>query len=63
MTACPARRYHFSTQQRPPAETAERHFFSIDFELVYEPFFADFGPLNLACTVRPNPGHPCCLCV
>eukprot|EP00249_Psilotum_nudum_P021677 c28198_g1_i2 orf=1171-2874(-) len=26
--------------------------FSIDDELVYEPFYADFGPLNLACTYR-----------
>lgn len=26
--------------------------FSIDKELVYEPFYADFGPLNLACTYR-----------
>lgn len=26
--------------------------FSVDSELVYEPFFADFGPLNLACTYR-----------
>uniref|UniRef100_A0A0D6R8Z1 protein-tyrosine-phosphatase n=1 Tax=Araucaria cunninghamii TaxID=56994 RepID=A0A0D6R8Z1_ARACU len=24
--------------------------FSVDDELVYEPFYADFGPLNLACT-------------
>lgn len=24
--------------------------FSVDNELVYEPFYADFGPLNLACT-------------
>lgn len=26
--------------------------FSVDKELVYEPFYADFGPLNLACTYR-----------
>lgn len=25
---------------------------NIDSELVYEPFFADFGPLNLGCTYR-----------
>ena len=24
------------------------HFFNVDNELVYEPFFADFGPLNIA---------------
>jgi len=28
------------------------HFFSIDTELTYEPFFADFGPLNLSNTFR-----------
>lgn len=26
--------------------------FSVDKELVYEPYYADFGPLNLACTYR-----------
>jgi len=35
-----------------PANTAKSHFFSIDNQLVYEPFFADFGPLNLAMTYR-----------
>ncbi|KAG6550352.1 hypothetical protein Mapa_008315 [Marchantia paleacea] len=32
----------------PRAGTA----FCIDNELVYEPFFADFGPLNISCTYR-----------
>jgi len=27
-------------------------FFSIDTTLHYEPFFSDFGPLNLGCTYR-----------
>jgi len=35
-----------------PKNSQTHHFFSIDTELVYEPFFADFGPLNLASTFR-----------
>mmetsp|Transcript_97057 Transcript_97057/g.216485 ORF Transcript_97057/g.216485 Transcript_97057/m.216485 type:complete len:430 (+) Transcript_97057:140-1429(+) len=35
-----------------PKQTAKSHYFSIDTELVYEPFFADFGPLNLGMTYR-----------
>ena len=35
-----------------PKNTAKSHYFSIDSELTYEPFFADFGPLNLAMTYR-----------
>lgn len=35
-----------------PKNTQTHHFFSIDTELVYEPFFADFGPLNLSSTFR-----------
>lgn len=35
---------------RPGGSNA--HYFSIDTELIYEPFFADFGPLNLAMTYR-----------
>lgn len=31
-----------------PKNTMKSHYFSIDNELIYEPFFADFGPLNLA---------------
>eukprot|EP00742_Colponemidia_sp_Colp-10_P000985 GILJ01001067.1.p1 GENE.GILJ01001067.1~~GILJ01001067.1.p1 ORF type:complete len:559 (-),score=93.03 GILJ01001067.1:393-2069(-) len=36
----------------PPRTTSTQYFFSIDNELVYEPFFADFGPLNLGHTYR-----------
>lgn len=32
--------------------TLETHYFSIDDELVYENFYADFGPLNLAMLYR-----------
>jgi cell division cycle 14 len=35
-----------------PKNTAKSQYFSIDNELVYEPFFADFGPLNLGMTYR-----------
>lgn len=35
-----------------PKSTLKSHFFSIDQELVYEPFFADFGPLNLSMVYR-----------
>lgn len=31
-----------------PQNTPRTHFFCIDRELTYEPFFADFGPLNLS---------------
>ncbi|XP_015188512.1 PREDICTED: dual specificity protein phosphatase CDC14B-like isoform X5 [Polistes dominula] len=31
-----------------PKSTTNTHYFSIDDELVYENFYADFGPLNLA---------------
>ena len=40
----------------PSPESARRtssaHFFSIDSILLYEPFFGDFGPLNLGCLYR-----------
>lgn len=35
-----------------PKNTLKSHYFSIDNELVYEPFFADFGPLNLSMIYR-----------
>mmetsp|Transcript_77363 Transcript_77363/g.165868 ORF Transcript_77363/g.165868 Transcript_77363/m.165868 type:complete len:447 (-) Transcript_77363:114-1454(-) len=35
-----------------PKQSAKAHYFSIDTVLVYEPFFADFGPLNLAMIYR-----------
>ncbi|XP_063993293.1 dual specificity protein phosphatase CDC14C isoform X4 [Diachasmimorpha longicaudata] len=35
-----------------PKSTADTHYFSIDNELVYENFYADFGPLNLAMLYR-----------
>ncbi|KMQ92112.1 dual specificity protein phosphatase cdc14a [Lasius niger] len=35
-----------------PKSTPNTHYFSIDNELVYENFYADFGPLNLAMLYR-----------
>lgn len=35
-----------------PKSTANTHYFSIDDELVYENFYADFGPLNLSMLYR-----------
>jgi len=35
-----------------PKNTAKSHYFCVDNDLVYEPFFADFGPLNLSNTFR-----------
>jgi cell division cycle 14 len=37
---------------RLPVETASAHFFTIDDTLRYEPFFNDFGPLNLNLTYK-----------
>jgi len=35
-----------------PRNTNRSHYFSIDQDLVYEPFFTDFGPLNLSLVYR-----------
>ena len=35
-----------------PKSTTHTHYFSIDEELVYENFYADFGPLNLSLLYR-----------
>lgn len=35
-----------------PRASPKVHFFSVDHEFIYEPFFADFGPLNLALVWR-----------
>lgn len=36
----------------PLRDTPAMHFFSTDTVFVYEPFFLDFGPLNLSCIFR-----------
>ncbi|XP_051498762.1 dual specificity protein phosphatase CDC14B isoform X5 [Apus apus] len=38
--------------QKPKSGAADTHYFCIDDELVYENFYADFGPLNLAMVYR-----------
>lgn len=45
-------RFYWVSLNQLPKNSATHHFFSIDTELVYEPFFADFGPLNLSSTFR-----------
>mmetsp|Transcript_67238 Transcript_67238/g.218963 ORF Transcript_67238/g.218963 Transcript_67238/m.218963 type:complete len:405 (-) Transcript_67238:343-1557(-) len=47
-------RLYWATLNSPtlPRDTIRSHYFSIDKVLVYEPFFADFGPLNLGQTYR-----------
>mmetsp|Transcript_147062 Transcript_147062/g.271396 ORF Transcript_147062/g.271396 Transcript_147062/m.271396 type:complete len:444 (-) Transcript_147062:129-1460(-) len=45
-------RLYWAALHTMPKNTAKSHYFSIDSELVYEPFFADFGPLNLSLTFR-----------
>ncbi|XP_072854113.1 dual specificity protein phosphatase CDC14A isoform X1 [Pogona vitticeps] len=41
-------RLYFATLRNRPKSTANTHYFCTDEELVYENFYADFGPLNLA---------------
>jgi len=45
-------RLYFATLRTEPAQTNQCHFFSVDSELGYEPFFADFGPLSLGSLFR-----------
>ncbi|XP_010745280.1 dual specificity protein phosphatase CDC14AB [Larimichthys crocea] len=41
-------RLYFATLRVRPKNTANTHYFSTDEEFIYESFYADFGPLNLA---------------
>ncbi|KAF6032959.1 CDC14A [Bugula neritina] len=41
-------RFYFAVLRTKPKSTINTHYFSIDDELVYENFYADFGPLNLS---------------
>ncbi|XP_051978042.1 dual specificity protein phosphatase CDC14AB isoform X1 [Xyrauchen texanus] len=43
---------YFATLRSKPKSTANTHYFSTDEEFVYENFYADFGPLNLAMLYR-----------
>ena len=41
-------RFYFATLRCKPRSTSRTHYFNIDQELIYENFYSDFGPLNLA---------------
>lgn len=45
-------RLYWVSMNSVPKNANGFHYYSIDSELVYEPFFADFGPLNLSSTFR-----------
>ncbi|RXN07513.1 dual specificity phosphatase CDC14A-like protein [Labeo rohita] len=45
-------RLYFATLRSKPKSTANTHFFCTDDEFIYENFYADFGPLNLAMLYR-----------
>eukprot|EP00658_Telonema_sp_P-2_P072202 TRINITY_DN6137_c0_g1_i1.p1 TRINITY_DN6137_c0_g1~~TRINITY_DN6137_c0_g1_i1.p1 ORF type:complete len:461 (-),score=71.52 TRINITY_DN6137_c0_g1_i1:227-1609(-) len=45
-------RLYFTSLRTQPRRSLEYHYFCTDNELVYEPFFDDFGPLNLAMLYR-----------
>lgn len=45
-------RLYFITLRNKPRHTESVHYFCVDDELVYENFYADFGPLNLAMLYR-----------
>jgi cell division cycle 14 len=41
--------YWISDSSPPKCKTSQAFYFCIDDNLLYEPFFEDFGPLNMAC--------------
>lgn len=43
---------YWISDKNPPRNQSNAYFFCIDNDLVYEPFFADFGPLNMGMTYR-----------
>eukprot|EP01038_Epipyxis_sp_PR26KG_P009586 gene9586-12910_t len=43
----PGKLFYVALSSPPPLSQLQRHFFSIDNELVYWNFYLDFGPLNL----------------
>ncbi|XP_066503533.1 dual specificity protein phosphatase CDC14AB isoform X2 [Hoplias malabaricus] len=45
-------RLYFATLRSKPKSTVNTHYFCTDDEFVYENFYADFGPLNLAMLYR-----------
>ncbi len=45
-------RLYFASLRTKPRSTLNTHYFCIDDELIYENFYNDFGPLNLAMLYR-----------
>ncbi|XP_063263686.1 dual specificity protein phosphatase CDC14A isoform X1 [Prinia subflava] len=45
-------RLYFATLRTKPKSTVNTHYFCTDEELIYENFYGDFGPLNLAMLYR-----------
>ncbi|NWQ98933.1 CC14A phosphatase, partial [Burhinus bistriatus] len=45
-------RLYFATLRNKPKSTVNTHYFCTDEELIYENFYGDFGPLNLAMLYR-----------
>ncbi|XP_039623231.1 dual specificity protein phosphatase CDC14AB isoform X2 [Polypterus senegalus] len=45
-------RLYFATLRNKPKSTVNTHYFCTDDEFVYENFYADFGPLNVAMLYR-----------
>ncbi|XP_041647002.1 dual specificity protein phosphatase CDC14AB isoform X2 [Cheilinus undulatus] len=45
-------RLYFATLRSKPKSTANTHYFCTDDEFLYENFYADFGPLNIAMLYR-----------
>ncbi|XP_073347630.1 dual specificity protein phosphatase CDC14AB-like [Pagrus major] len=45
-------RLYFASLRVKPKNTANTHYFSTDEEFIYESFYADFGPFNLAMLYR-----------
>ncbi|XP_066912800.1 dual specificity protein phosphatase CDC14A-like [Clytia hemisphaerica] len=45
-------RFYFASLRSKPKSNASTHYFCIDDDLVYENFYADFGPLNLSMLYR-----------
>lgn len=53
VTVLPNRLYWVTLQApTPPRNSANSHYISVDVTCVYEPFFEDFGPLNLGTTYK-----------
>jgi len=46
------RLYFLPIAHEAPQSSHSVHYFSTDAQFVYEPFFADFGPLNLGMAYR-----------